>query len=57
MRIALVTDGIYPYVMGGMQKHSYYLCKYLVKLGVEIDLYHTNQSAFDKTLFLQQMST
>ncbi len=47
MRIALVTDGIYPYVMGGMQKHSYYLCKYLVKLGVEIDLYHTNQSAFD----------
>ena len=47
MRIALVTDGIYPYVMGGMQKHSFYLCKYLAKQGVDIDLYHTNQSEFD----------
>jgi glycosyltransferase involved in cell wall biosynthesis len=47
MRIALVTDGIFPYVIGGMQKHSYYLCKYLVKLGIEVDLYHTNQSKFD----------
>lgn len=47
MRVALITDGIFPYVIGGMQKHSYYLCKYLVKLGVEIDLYHTNLSNFD----------
>jgi glycosyltransferase involved in cell wall biosynthesis len=47
MRIALVTDGIFPYVIGGMQKHSYYLCKYLTRLGVEVDLYHTNQSKFD----------
>lgn len=47
MRIALVTDGIFPYVIGGMQKHSYYLCKYLVKMGVEVDLYHTNQSSYD----------
>lgn len=47
MRIALVTDGIYPYVIGGMQKHSYYLCKYLVSMGVEVDLYHTNLSSLD----------
>ena len=47
MRIALVTDGIFPYVIGGMQKHSYYLCKYLVSLGIEVDLYHTNQSSYD----------
>lgn len=45
--IILVTDGIFPYVIGGMQKHSYYLCKYLTRLGVEIDLYHTNLSKFD----------
>jgi hypothetical protein len=25
MRIALITDGIAPYVLGGMQKHSFYL--------------------------------
>ena len=47
MRIALVTDGIFPYVIGGMQKHSYYLCKFLVQLGVEVDLYHTNDSNLD----------
>lgn len=47
MRVALITDGIFPYVIGGMQKHSYYLCKYLVKLGVEVDLYHTNLSTYD----------
>ena len=41
MRIALLTDGIYPYVLGGMQKHSYYLVKYLAKNEVVIDLYHT----------------
>ena len=40
MRIALLTDGIYPYVMGGMQRHSYYLAKYLARAGVHVDLYH-----------------
>ncbi len=41
MRIALLTDGIYPYEIGGMQKHSYYLTKYLAKSGIHVDLYHT----------------
>ncbi|MEO1212274.1 MAG: glycosyltransferase family 4 protein [Bacteroidota bacterium] len=41
MKIALLTDGIYPYVMGGMQRHSFYLCKYFLQRGVEVDLYHT----------------
>jgi glycosyltransferase involved in cell wall biosynthesis len=40
MRIALFTDGIQPYVTGGMQKHSFYLAKYLARQGVEIELYH-----------------
>jgi glycosyltransferase involved in cell wall biosynthesis len=40
MKIALLTDGIYPYVLGGMQKHSYYLAKYLAQNGVYVDLYH-----------------
>lgn len=47
MRVALVTDGIWPYVLGGMQKHSYYLCKYLAKNQVHVDLFHFNQSAYD----------
>ena len=47
MRIALVTDGIWPYVLGGMQKHSYYLCKYLAANKVHVDLYHYNSSTYD----------
>lgn len=39
-KIALLTDGIYPHVMGGMQKHSYYLAKYLSRAGVKVDVYH-----------------
>lgn len=40
MRILLVTDGIYPFVMGGMQKHSYYLGKFLSRMGVQVHLVH-----------------
>ena len=41
MRIALLTDGIFPFVVGGMQKHSFYLAKYLAMNQVYVDLYHT----------------
>jgi len=47
MHVALVTDGIWPYVLGGMQKHSFYVCKYLAKAGIQVDLYHFNQSDLD----------
>ncbi|MBS1604116.1 MAG: glycosyltransferase family 4 protein [Bacteroidetes bacterium] len=43
MKIALLTDGIWPFVIGGMQKHSYYLCKYLARSGIAIDLYHSTR--------------
>jgi glycosyltransferase involved in cell wall biosynthesis len=42
MKIALFTDGIYPYVIGGMQKHSFYLAKYFARAKVHVDLYHCN---------------
>lgn len=38
--ISLLTDGIYPFVMGGMQKHSYYLAKYFALHHIHVDLYH-----------------
>lgn len=44
MKVALLTDGIYPYAMGGMQKHSYYLAKYLALNKIEVDLYHFSQN-------------
>ncbi|MDQ3192351.1 MAG: glycosyltransferase family 4 protein [Bacteroidota bacterium] len=40
MKIAFLTDGIYPYVIGGMQKHSYYLAKFFAQNKVNVDLYH-----------------
>ncbi|HXC04053.1 MAG TPA: glycosyltransferase family 4 protein [Bacteroidia bacterium] len=40
MKLALLTDGIFPYVIGGMQKHSYCLARYLAREKVYIDLYH-----------------
>lgn len=40
MRIALLTDGIFPYVIGGMQKHSYYLTRFFVEMGLDVSLFH-----------------
>ena len=37
MQIALITDGIAPYVLGGMQKHSFYLAKYFAKNKIKKD--------------------
>lgn len=52
MKILLLTDGVFPFVMGGMQKHSYYLAKYLEKQGVNVTLahcvYNSNQLPFSQ---------
>ena len=40
MRVLLLTDGIYPIVMGGMQKHSYYLAKFLSNKGIDLLVVH-----------------
>ncbi len=39
-RISLFTDGIYPYMIGGMQKHALRLANTLAKRGIDVDLYH-----------------
>ena len=40
MKIGLLTDGITPYCIGGMQRHSANLCKHLLELGHEVTLVH-----------------
>ena len=40
MRILLITDGIMPFVTGGMQQHSYYLAKYLTLNNCKVTLVH-----------------
>ncbi len=39
MKIAILTDGLHPDFIGGMQKHSTYLVKYLAMAGVHVDVY------------------
>lgn len=36
-----MTDGIYPFVLGGMQKHSFYMVKNMIERGVELTLLHS----------------
>ena len=40
MKIALLSDGITPFVIGGMQKHSFNLAKYLSIHGFQVTLFH-----------------
>lgn len=40
MHIALLTDGISPYVTGGMQRHSYHLARNMLKKGFRLTLVH-----------------
>ena len=40
MKILLITDGIAPFVVGGMQKHSANLAKELVQFGHQVTLLH-----------------
>ncbi|OHX64936.1 glycosyltransferase family 4 protein [Flammeovirga pacifica] len=40
MKIALLTDGIFPSTIGGIQKHSYMLAKHWAKAGIMVHIYH-----------------
>ena len=40
MRWLILTDGISPFEIGGMQKHSYNLTKQLLCNGETVTLYH-----------------
>ena len=46
MRIALLSDGIPPYIVGGMQKHSFLLAEYLAMAGVEVELFHYIEGSY-----------
>ena len=43
MRILILSDGIPPFVMGGMQKHSRLLAEYLARLGHSVTLFHYSE--------------
>ena len=45
MKIALLADGLFPFVVGGIQKHTLYLAKYLARTGILVDLYYAVPSS------------
>lgn len=45
MKIALLTNGLYPFDIGGMQKHSYYLARYLAQREVYVNIYFYKSEA------------
>jgi glycosyltransferase involved in cell wall biosynthesis len=57
MKIVLITDGIWPYVTGGMQKHSYYMAKYLAKNKVSVLVYFTTKRTEINNLELDKYYT
>jgi glycosyltransferase involved in cell wall biosynthesis len=40
MKLAILADGVYPFVMGGMQRHSTNVVKYLLQRGHDVTLVH-----------------
>jgi glycosyltransferase involved in cell wall biosynthesis len=40
MKIALLANELYPLTIGGMQKHSYYLARYLARQSIQVDVYY-----------------
>lgn len=47
LKVLLLTDGIFPYVVGGMQRHSFFLAKLLISKGVKVVLYHAFPNGSD----------
>ena len=40
LHILLLSDGMFPFVMGGMQKHTFSLCEQLLIKAVRVTLFH-----------------
>jgi glycosyltransferase involved in cell wall biosynthesis len=46
MHIALLTNGLFPWVVGGMQKHSANLMREWAGMGIDVDVYFTEEGPY-----------
>lgn len=53
-RIALISDGLFPMIIGGMQKHSVRLAASLADAGTEVMLFHPHESSSLQNVFTSQ---
>ncbi|MCG8578075.1 MAG: glycosyltransferase family 4 protein [Flavobacteriales bacterium] len=56
MRILFLTDGVHPFQLGGMQKHSLILCDLLLKKGLSIDVVHPGGKGYSAEKFKEQFT-
>lgn len=47
MKVLILSDGIFPFEMGGMQKHTHYLCRYLSAAQTDLHLAHCTDKTID----------
>jgi len=53
MKIALLTDGLFPDVIGGVQKHSHLLIKYFSKNNIYVDVFYIKNDLNNASLKLK----
>lgn len=51
MKVLLITDGIYPFQLGGMQKHSLILTRLLADHHIKVHLVHCGGDLYDQQAF------
>jgi glycosyltransferase involved in cell wall biosynthesis len=56
MKVLFLTDGIYPFQIGGMQKHSLILAKLLAERGLDLHIFHIGGEGYSSTAFMQEFS-
>src|SRR4051812_40554480 len=38
MRVAIINHGIFPFLMGGMERHTHFLASHMAQLGAEVEV-------------------
>ena len=51
MKIALLTDGLFPDLIGGVQKHSHLLIKYFSKNNIYVDVFYIKNNLNHSSLY------
>jgi len=57
MRVLFLTDGIYPFQLGGMQRHSSILCREFARRGLNLEVVHCGGTDYSKEAFKSQFES
>jgi len=57
VKILFLTDGLFPFVIGGMQKHSSILLKLLAENGMEIHVFHPGGVNYSSEKFAEKFKS